>query len=112
MKDIVQSTLSVIFIGCPHRDNQHGKLGDAVASMAGAMLGLPSTDQVLQDLSGAKSSMLELGRQSFVRLWNNYNIRVRSYQEGQPTQSTLQDPKPEHVRSAALVFALGTATAI
>jgi len=97
MKDLVQSTLAVIFLGCPHRDGQHGNLGDAVVSMAGAVLRADSRDPVLQDLSGANSAMLNLGRQAFVRLWNDYNFRVRTYQENLPAGSTLRDRTPEHV---------------
>ena len=98
MKDLVQSTLAVLFVGCPHRDAQHGRLSDAVVSMAGAVLRSDPSDPVLQDLSGANSAMLNLGRQAFVRLWNDYNFRVRTYQENVPLGSTLRDQKPEHVK--------------
>ncbi len=97
MKDIVQSALAIIFMGCPHRDSQHGKLSDAVTSMASAMLRVKSHDRVLQDLSGANNALLNLGRQSFVRLWNDYNFRVRTFQENTSIQHTVRDPKPEHV---------------
>jgi protein SERAC1 len=103
MKDIVQSTLATIFIACPHRDTQYGKLGDAVASMAGAVLGVRSNDPILQDLSGANSAMLNLARQSFTRLWNDYNFRVRTFHEKLPIGSTLRDQKPEHVSLYTLV---------
>ena len=102
MKDIVQSTLAVLFMGCPQRDGQHGNLGDAVVSMAGAVLRINPSDPVLQDLSGAHSAMLNLGRQTFVRLWNDYNFRVRTYQENQPVGSTLRDRQPQHVRLGML----------
>ncbi len=98
MKDILQSLLAVLFLGCPHRDSQHGKIGDAVKSMAATMLRVDFEDPVLQDLSGANSPNLNLGRQAFIRLWNDYNFRVRTYQEQAPLQSTLREEKPEHVR--------------
>ena len=98
MKDLVQSTLAVLFLGCPQRDSQIGALGDAVVSMASTVLRSNSNDPVLQDLSGANSAMLNLGRQSFIRLWNDYNFRVRTYQEKLPVGSTLRDHRPEHVR--------------
>ncbi len=96
-KDIPQSTLAVVFMACPHRDSQYGTLGDAVKSMAGAMLRIDVDDQVLQDLSGANSAILNLGRESFIRLWNGYNFKVRTYQEQAPIQPTPGEPKPEHV---------------
>ena len=97
MKDIVQSTLAVIFMGCPHRDSERGSLSDAIRSMAGAMLRVDSEDMVLQDLCGVNSALPNLGRQSFIRLWNDYNFRVLTYHENAPIQSTLRDYKPEHV---------------
>jgi protein SERAC1 len=97
MRDLIQSTLAVIFMACPHRDSQYGKLSDAVISMASTILRTRADDPVLQDLSGANSAMLNVARQSFVRLWNDYNFRVRTYQENVPIRTSFREQRPEHV---------------
>lgn len=38
-------------------------------------------DPVLQELCGVNSVEVELGREGFVRLWNAYNFRVKTFQE-------------------------------
>lgn len=58
-------------------------MGDAVRSMASVTLPCSdgSDDPVLRALCGEESMALELGRQSFVRLWNEYNFGVKTFQE-------------------------------
>ncbi len=68
------STLAVIFMGSPHRDSEHGKLGDAVRSMASAMFQADANDRALQELAGADSALLQLGRQAFIRLWHAHKL--------------------------------------
>ncbi len=75
------STSSVVFLGSPHRGTEHCKLSDAIKSMASVTLPIDPNDPVLQELCGANSAEVELGRQTFVRLWNDYNFRVKTFQE-------------------------------
>lgn len=104
MKDVLRSTLAVIFMGCPHRDSQVACLGDAVKSMAGAVLGIRAEDEVLQDLSGASSMMLNLGRLAFIRLWNNFNFKVKTFQEQQPLPSEREVKEACTIRNEASAF--------
>lgn len=56
--------------------------------MASLTLGIDLLDPTLQEISGANSFELELGRESFIRLWNDYNFKVKTYQETEVTQGT------------------------
>ena len=81
LKEIIHSTSGVVFFGSPHRATEHCTLSDAIKSMAGATFGMNPQDPVLQQLSGANSLQAELGRQTFIRLWNDFNFRVKTFQE-------------------------------
>ena len=83
LKEVLLATSAVVFLGCPHRGTEHCSLGDAVRSMAGVTLGpgADPNDAVLQALSGVGSAEMEMGRQAFVRLWNAYGFRVKTFQE-------------------------------
>ncbi|KAK3345965.1 hypothetical protein B0T25DRAFT_266517 [Lasiosphaeria hispida] len=81
VKEILLSTSGVVFLGCPHRATDHSTLGDAIKSMASITFRVDSHDLVLQHLSGADSIEAELGRQAFVRIWNDYNFKVKTFQE-------------------------------
>lgn len=81
LKEIILSTTGVIFFASPHRATEHCTLLDAIKSMAGATFEMDPQDPVLQQLSGADSLHAELGRQTFVRLWNDFNFRVKTFQE-------------------------------
>jgi hypothetical protein len=75
------STSAVVFLGSPHRGTEHCSLGDAIRSMAGVTLPVDPNDPVLHELCGANSVGVEQGRQTFVRLWNDYNFKVKTFQE-------------------------------
>jgi hypothetical protein len=81
LKEIILSTTGVVFFASPHRATEHCALLDAIKSMAGATSQMDPQDPVLQQLSGADSLLAELGRQTFVRLWNDFNFRVKTFQE-------------------------------
>lgn len=98
LKDILPSTAAIIFIGCPHRASENAKLGDAVRIMAGLSLGIDYLDPTLQELSGANSFELELGREAFVRLWNDYNFKVKTYQETEVAKHKPADNTDDMVR--------------
>ncbi|KAK4235092.1 hypothetical protein C8A03DRAFT_37077 [Achaetomium macrosporum] len=81
LKEILLSTSAVVFLGSPHRGTEHCNLGDAVRSMASVTLQVDPDDVVLQELCGANTVGIELGRQTFVRLWSDYNFKVKTFQE-------------------------------
>jgi len=97
MKDVLPSTTAIVFMACPHRASEHAKLADAVKSMASTILKVPAADPVLQDLTGANGFELELGRESFVRLWNDYNFKVKTFQEKVPMRPKTTDNAAELV---------------
>ncbi len=90
-----------MFLGCPHRGSEHSKLADAVNNMASQTLKVDSDDVVLQELSGSKGIELELGRQAFVRIWNDYNFKVKTYQESIAAYARSLDE-----RASAVCFCL------
>jgi len=49
--------------------------------MASATLVTELNDALLTEICGADQVDVELGRQAFVRLWNNYNFKVKTFQE-------------------------------
>jgi protein SERAC1 len=81
LKEVLLSTSGVVFLGCPHRATEHSTLADAIKSMAGVTFRVDSQDLVLDHLSGASSVEAELGRQAFIRMWNDYNFKVKTFQE-------------------------------
>ncbi|KAL2145400.1 hypothetical protein VTI28DRAFT_7327 [Corynascus sepedonium] len=81
LKEVLLSTTAVIFLASPHRGTEHCNLGDAVQSMAIATSSIDPNDPVLHELCGTNGVELELGRQTFVRLWNDYNFKVKTFQE-------------------------------
>ncbi|VBB81412.1 Putative protein of unknown function [Podospora comata] len=81
LKDVLFSTSAVVFLASPHRATEHASLGDAVASMGSVTLSVDPDDPVLPQLCGGSSAQIELGRQSFIRQWNEFNFRVKTFQE-------------------------------
>ncbi|KAH6649564.1 hypothetical protein F5144DRAFT_479076 [Chaetomium tenue] len=81
LKGILLSTSAVIFLGGPHRGTEHCNLGDAILSMASVTLPIDPSDPVLHELCGTNSAQVELSRQTFIRLWNDYNFKVKTFQE-------------------------------
>jgi protein SERAC1 len=96
-KRILLSTSAVVFFGSPHRGD---RLADAVASMAGLTLGVDPGDTVLHQLSGASSIELELGRLAFVRIWNDYNFKVKTFQESLIPSWRFSELRAEAVSTA------------
>lgn len=81
LKEVLWSTSGVIFLGSPHRATEHSTLADAIKSMAAITFRVDSHDLVLHHLCGASSVEAELGRKAFARLWNDYNFKVKTFQE-------------------------------
>lgn len=66
--------------------------------MASVTLPIDADDPVLAELSGANSIEVDLGRQAFVRLWNDYNFRVKTFQESVvPSYRSQPELRPETV---------------
>ncbi|KAK3690513.1 hypothetical protein B0T22DRAFT_424409 [Podospora appendiculata] len=80
-REVLLSTSGVVFLACPHRSTDRSTLADAIRSMASVTLNVDANDTVLQELSGANNVDVELGQQAFVRIWNDYNFRVKTFQE-------------------------------
>ncbi|KAB5536250.1 hypothetical protein GE09DRAFT_344644 [Coniochaeta sp. 2T2.1] len=105
VKSVLLSTSAIIFLGCPHRSSEHARLGDAIRSMASMTLGVDSRDPALRDLSGSASLEMELGRQAFTRMWNNYNFSVKTYQESMVSGTKFLEIRAEAaVRRQASFF--------
>jgi len=97
MKEILHSTTGVVFMACPHRASERSTFGDAIKSMAGVTLQVDSSDQVLQELSGVNTIESELGRQAFIRIWNDYNFKVKTFQESVVLSYRLLEVRVEAV---------------
>jgi hypothetical protein len=81
-QDILKSTAAVVFLGTPHRGSKEfAEFGDFVRAVASTVLRLDTTDKILIALSGANNSDLQLGRESFSRLWQKYGFKVKTFQE-------------------------------
>lgn len=52
-----------------------------MTSMGSVTLSVDPDDPVLPQLCGGSSAEIELGRQSFIRQWNEFNFRVKTFQE-------------------------------
>lgn len=58
-------------------------------------LGVDFRDPVLWNLSGSASLELELGRQAFIRMWNDYNFRVKTFQESMVSAADFLEIRAE-----------------
>ncbi|KAI1074285.1 hypothetical protein F5B20DRAFT_574197 [Whalleya microplaca] len=114
LKDIVQSTAGIVFLGTPHRGSPGlARLGEVVRRTASMIGGLDTNSTLLRSL-GTDTPELELSRESFFVLWRTYNFRVKTFQEAHgisgvtiglindkvvpDTSSTLDDPR-EHAET-------------
>lgn len=58
-------------------------------------LSVDSRDPVLWGLSGSASLELELGRRAFIRMWNDYNFRVKTFQESMVSAAEFLEIRAE-----------------
>ncbi|KAK3939401.1 hypothetical protein QBC46DRAFT_388104 [Diplogelasinospora grovesii] len=97
LKDIVRSTIGIIFIGTPHRGSSDlVGLADNVRRLASLTLRIDNNPTLLRAL-GTDSPELELGRESFLVLWRTYNFRVKTFQEAQGISGVNIGPLNEKV---------------
>jgi len=81
LKNIVDSTSSVIFLGTPHRGSPGlAAVGEWARSFVGT-LGMESNDAILNALS-LKTTDLERAQESFSSIWLKHDFRVKTFQEG------------------------------
>ncbi|KAK4095900.1 S-adenosyl-L-methionine-dependent methyltransferase [Parathielavia hyrcaniae] len=95
LKEVLLSASAAVFLGSPHRATGHCSLRDAIRSMAGTTSGVGPDDPVLRQLCGASGAEAELGRRAFVRLWNGYNFRVKTFQESVVASHRYPELRPE-----------------
>ncbi|OCL01768.1 hypothetical protein AOQ84DRAFT_425923 [Glonium stellatum] len=81
LKNVVDSTAAVIFLGTPHRGSPDlAALGEWVRSVV-STLRMGTTSAILDALS-LKTSDLERAQEEFSGLWQKYGFRVKTFQEG------------------------------
>ncbi|KAI9162747.1 ATPase [Paramyrothecium foliicola] len=114
LKDIVRSTVGVIFMGTPHRGSPGLASLCEIVRLAASNIARVDSNSTLLRLLGTDSPELELGRESFLVLWRAYGFRVKTFQEAftmsginisllgdkvvPEYSSTLDDPR-EHAES-------------
>ncbi|KAH8666069.1 hypothetical protein BGZ61DRAFT_461584 [Ilyonectria robusta] len=80
-KNIVESTAAIIFLGTPHRGSPDlSALGEWARSFL-SILRMETTSAILDTL-GLKTTDLERAQESFSGLWQQYDFRVKTFQEG------------------------------
>ncbi|KAL6879276.1 hypothetical protein J3F83DRAFT_295651 [Trichoderma novae-zelandiae] len=79
--DIVESTAAVIFLGTPHRGSQDvANFGEVVRSFVSS-LGMETTPVILDALR-MKTTDLERAQEGFSKVWQKYDFKVKTFQEG------------------------------
>lgn len=78
-KDIIQSLAGAVFFAPPLPGHGHYTLRYNVKYQAGLSLNMDANDQVLEDLCGVNSSLLDEGEHMFNALSSDYNFRVTTY---------------------------------
>lgn len=100
-RGLLESTLSVVFIGSPHRTSSAGSLITAVKNIAHLALGVDPDDPNISSLfeipqtkvPRIEGEKLELGRSEFIRLWDDHNFHVRTFHEQESVE--IEDDNAE-----------------
>ena len=80
LKNIVESTATIVFLGTPHRGSQGvAALGEVVRSLVSSF-GMETTPVIL-DALGLKTTDLLRAQEDFSTLWQKYDFRVKTFQE-------------------------------
>lgn len=80
-QNIIESIAAVIFLGTPHRGSVDiAAIGELVRSLVSG-LGIATTPVILDSL-GLKNTELERAQEDFSRLWQMYDFKVKTFQEG------------------------------
>ncbi|KAF3023462.1 hypothetical protein E8E14_001444 [Neopestalotiopsis sp. 37M] len=81
MKNVIESTEGVIFMGTPHRGSSDlSDLGERARMILSAFR--METNSAILDTLGLRTSDLERAQESFSRLWQDYGFKVKTFQEG------------------------------
>ncbi|PTB69295.1 hypothetical protein BBK36DRAFT_1110520, partial [Trichoderma citrinoviride] len=79
--EIVKSTAAVVFLGTPHRGSQGvATFGEVLRSFVGS-LGMETTPVILDALR-MKTTDLERAQEGFSKVWQKYDFKVKTFQEG------------------------------
>jgi protein SERAC1 len=80
LKNVVSSTVAVMFLGTPHRGSQDlAEIGDVARKLASVLM--MDTNPAMIDALGLKTSDLERCQESFSMLWRKQEFRVKTFQE-------------------------------
>ena len=80
-RNIVESTAAIIFLGTPHPGSlDFAAVGERARHIASS-LGAQTSSAIIQAL-GLKTTDLERAQESFSGLWQKYDFRVKTFQEG------------------------------
>lgn len=80
-QNIIESIAAVIFLGTPHRGSVDiAAIGELVRSLVSGV-GIATTPVILDSL-GLKNTELERAQEDFSRLWQMYDFKVKTFQEG------------------------------
>ncbi|KAK4163895.1 hypothetical protein QBC43DRAFT_318890 [Cladorrhinum sp. PSN259] len=81
LRNIVESTAAVLFLGTPHRGSQDlAAMGEWFRSIISA-LRIETTPAILNAL-GLKTTDLERAQEAFSQIWHKYGFQVKTFQEG------------------------------
>jgi hypothetical protein len=94
--DVVKCTGAVVFMGTPHRGSEDmAATGEKGRMIASALL-VDSSSSVLDSL-GLENADLERCHDKFTQLWEKYEFRVKTFQEGQALLGVKLGPLNEKV---------------
>ncbi|KAJ4863623.1 NACHT domain-containing protein [Trichoderma breve] len=95
LKNIVESTATIVFLGTPHRGSQGvAALGEVVRSLVSSF-GMETTPVIL-DALGLKTTDLLRAQEDFSTLWQKYDFRVKTFQEGLSLAKLKKKVVPDH----------------
>lgn len=95
LRSIVESTATIVFLGTPHRGSQDvAALGEVVRSVISS-LGMETTPVIL-DALGLKTTDLLRAQEDFSTLWQRYDFRVKTFQEGLSLAKLKKKVVPDH----------------
>ncbi|KAK3333026.1 hypothetical protein B0T19DRAFT_381655 [Cercophora scortea] len=81
LKNVIASTAAVVFLGTPHRGSPDlAALGEWARSVFSS-LRMETTSAILDALS-LRTTDLERAQETFSQLWQEYDFRVKTFQEG------------------------------
>lgn len=101
LKNIIESTQAVVFLGTPHRGSAgYAGLGEMARKVASTVLRVDSNAAIIRAL-GLDSPELELSRESFIEQWRIYNFQVKTFQESLAPSGMNFGTANEKVRTKA-----------